>query len=215
MAKSLNLNFLLSIRSRALKSGLKPSMVIMVVFLLLQSGQALAKDKVLASGKGFEVTQEFVQGVRSFYEQRGFSTTRQEILKAALRLKLFALESKEKGLIPEIPKGASDQSISELVRIYEGYIWQEMLDYPLESKVVESYYHSYPYKFLREQDSQGHQSAAGQLQGAVDEEDLRPLDQELQDKIRMHIVKAKRRQIVTSRFEQLQEKYQVQYNKQQ
>ncbi len=194
-----------------MKAGSKFCIVIMVVFLVLQSGQALAKDRVLASGKGFEVTQEFVQDVREFYEQRGLRTTQEEILKAALRIKLFALESQEQGLIAEIPAGASKQTISELVGIYERYIWQEMLEYPLADKVVESYYRAYPYQFLRDNEQKDNHSGVARSSGAVDEEALMPLDQELHDKIRMRIVQAKRREIVASSFKQLQEKYQVQY----
>lgn len=194
--------------------------VLLIGVFLLISGPAAADDDVLAVGKGFEVSQSFVRNMGNFFEQHGLHTSSEELLEGAVRMKLFAIDAKEQGLVDDIPQGSSEQDFKDLMRIQNLYLKNELKKLPVEDRVVQSYYRSYPRRFVQKVHNQAEnpENATAEKQKKTTipdppwtDEDLMPLDDALKNKIEAIVLQAQQKRISKRLFKKLEKKYDVEY----
>ncbi len=182
---------------------------------VLLSMPAQAEDKIVASGDGIEVSKGFVQSLGAFYEQKGMTTDYKELRKGAVRMRIFAAEAQKEGLVDEVPQGEAEQDIAKLLSIQNKYIQEELKKQEVEDRVVESYYHANPRRFVKKESESN--STAGPDSGVdmpLTDEDLQPLDEDLADKLKAFIRRSKRKEIADNLFQELEKKYNIQYTKQ-
>lgn len=187
---------------------------------LLVSGPAAAKEKVLAAGEKLEVTKTLVRNLNKLLEKRGLRTKSDELLKGAVRMRLFAAEAKEQGLVDEVPQGSSEQDLKDLMRIQSQYLQNELKKVPVDDKVVQSYYRSYPRRFVQESNklSENQENATGKTHTTASipdppwtVKDLRQLDDKQIEKVRSIVRQSQHKQLSERLFQELETKYDVEY----
>ena len=185
--------------------------VFVLCFLFVQTGFADNKDKVVARGGDFVMTEGFVRAFQEYYAERGHTTTRKFLVDAALRTKLFAFQEvaldDDKGL--ESPQTYSPEFISRVVELSEDYVFRLLSEYPVEDKAVVSYYRSYPEKFSRGEQQNGSPFGVPRIEQPLDPELIFPLEAELKGLIRLRVAAAKRQQIVAQETLRLKNKLEI------
>lgn len=117
-----------------------------IVLILFAWVPVMAENKPLAKGDGIVITSKEVAALTRFYYDRGFKVAKSQELPGALRVLLLAREAYLKGLDPEVHE--LDFSEAEtMVRLRNLYLQKVLEDYPVSSRVIESYYHAHPERY--------------------------------------------------------------------
>jgi hypothetical protein len=154
-------------------------------------------DPIIASGDGFELTESDVNRFREYFDKTSIRTTPAEYRKGALKIKLFAHEAAALNLDKGWDPPAVDRNAIEYwMKLSEAYIKQVMESYPVSDLAIESYYRAFPERFETKTES-----SAGSMKGVPDLED--------QKKIRIAIVNAQKKHILSGAEAKLIEKYHV------
>lgn len=162
--------------------------------------------RVLASGQGFEITTRDVEMIRAFLEEHTpFRTSQDQYARHALQMNLFAREALSMGLAGEEWKNFEPDKAKELAIFSDVYVEYLKDSYQLDDLVIESYYHAFPEKFLKNPGSEEVREVLME-RGFIPEDWIRPLDEVLGD-IRAVLLRNKQRQILQAAFEDLKEKY--------
>lgn len=181
--------------------------------LMLTPGAGFTKDDsaVVARGEGIAVDEGFVGLVAEYYQKQGFTAPKEQQVRAATRIMLFAQAALDSGIVDELPAEVlTPEEVSGLVRINNIYISQQMRDYPVSQEAIESYYRSYPDRFTSNSPGKINPFRST-FSEPVDQEKIISLDQELQERIRFTIVKAKEKQISNELFDKLSAEYEIEY----
>lgn len=183
----------------------------LLLIACMSASAGKAEDKILARGEGFDVTREFVEAVESYYNQRGFSTSMQEFIKASARIKAFAHDSKRKGYVEQLPSDKSSTGgVARMINIYNHYIHMLQQEYPVSDEVVVSYYRSYPRKFLID-DYYSFDVNQENVSQIITDDLLIPLTEDLKTSIKNKIASTKRREIVREKYEELETEFNIEY----
>lgn len=162
--------------------------------------------KILASGEGFVITSRDVDRLRNFLEENTpLRTTQEQYVRYALQSKLFAREALQKGLAGEEWKEYEPVKPEELLIFSDVYIEYIMDSYELDEAVIESYYHAFPERFLKDPDCEEVQERLRE-HGFLPGEWIRPLDEVRLD-IRRLILQNKQRQVRELAFKELKDRY--------
>ena len=162
-----------------------------------------ATANVMVKGRGFELGQAYLDAVAEFYETSGFTTTADQYMTMAARIKIFALEAKDIGLEPveiDIEVLNTDDPVKrefmEDFAMAEAYLADVFVNYPVEDKVIESYYRSNPKKFRDD---------------SLDGDGMMPLDDELKARLRQVILREVRSHIANETYLKLRDSYEVRF----
>ena len=195
-----------------IKSKLILFIVFTICFFCAQTGFADNKDKVVAKGGDFVMTEGFVRAFQEYYAQRGHTTTREFLVDAALRDKLFAHQEMDLADTeqPVMFEKYSQEYIGQVVDLSENYVFRLLNNYPVDDKVVLSYYRSYPEKFYQNgnQDSRSPFSIP-RIEQPMDQDKLFPLDDQLGKLISLRVAASKRQEIVSREIQRLKEKLEI------
>ncbi len=169
-------------------------MFVMAAFISV--GFAGEESVIVWKGKGIVVTQKDVTELIDFFKPV-FTSTDEEYLSAALKLKLYATEARLLGLGKDRDSGEDTVSqLNELQKLYSAMILDT---YPVSDLAVESYYWSHPKVF---QLKKGEQASFPELM---------PLDDNIKERIRQAIRNAKSSELLSKAFEELKKKYEIQF----
>jgi hypothetical protein len=185
--------------------------VFVLCFLCVQTGFADNKDKVVAKGGDFVMTEGFVRAFQEYYAERGHTTTREFLFDAALRDKLFAhqeLSTSRQGRLEDSDE-YSQEYIHKVVGLKEDYVFRLLNNYPVDDKIVLSYYRSYPEKFIKDSQQTRQPFQASRIEQPLDPGSIAPLDDEFIGLIRLRIAASKRQQIINEEMTRLKDKYQI------
>ena len=175
------------------------------LFGLMVSALAFGDDAaVVVTGEGFVIDDAYMRAITEFYSLGSVSTSYDEYLSAAIKIKVFSLEARQMGLEPmdldfsryvasrseDIPEGIPMDQILDDVALAEAFSAAKLREYPVDDLVIQSYYHSYPNRFRGED-------------GILELNDVLKYD------IRMTIVDAIRKRIVDGVYVELEKKYAV------
>ena len=158
---------------------------------------------VIARGDGFVVDSSDLEEQKAFFSEKGFTSTDSEHLKSALKMRLFALEAKDSGLISSLPEATGPykyETLQEYYRLFLVYYQHLMETYPVSEDAVLSYYLSYPEKFRLNKEGE---TEDGQKQ------DVQVLNEGIKSWIRDKIVSSKKAVIIEDEYERLKKKYHV------
>ena len=173
---------------------------------LLLAASTSASNRVLATGDMFVVTESYVDRLQQFYESSGIYSARDEYLSRAVMFKIFAQEAKSLDMDPkpvnvdhwDYDQGDADSlSLINDIGLAEAYVAHRINNFPVEDKVIVSYYRSNPSHFQ---------------EGPWSDADILPLDSDLKAGIRMHILKTARNRIVDRIYDDLKNKHEVQFH---
>jgi hypothetical protein len=156
---------------------------------------------VIARGDGFVIDSSALEEQKAFFSEKGFESTDAEHLKSALKMRLFALEAKDSGLISSLPEATGPykyETVQEYYRLFMAYYLHLMETYPVSEDAVLSYYLSYPEKFQKEGKAED-----GQMQ------DVQVLNEGIKSWIRNKIVSSQKAAIIEDEYERLKKKYHV------
>jgi len=173
---------------------------LILVFLAIHSNAAA---RTLAFGDSFAITTEYIAAQKAFFSVLGFEADDSEHIKAALKMRLFALEGIEKGIIDKLPDETSsfrDQTVRQYNEIFRKVVEYLIETYPVPEDAIRSYYLSYPDKFLKRLDAP---------KTDIHQEDLLPLDDALKKWIHDKIALTKKVAIIDEAYERLKQKYHV------
>lgn len=158
---------------------------------------------VLARGDGFEVDSSDVDAQMEYFREKGFESSNEGHLNSVLKLRLFALEAKEKGIISELPNTDAPYSkkkeVGAYLGAYKSYLAFLLETYPVSEDAIVSYYYSYPERFSVENNDDKANSNQG----------LMPLDSNIKNWIRFQILESKKPAIIEGEFVRLKAKYHV------
>lgn len=176
----------------------------------LQTGFAENEDSVVARGKDFVMTQDFVRAVENYYAKQGHYTKWEFLVDASLRVKLFAHEelSITSDQLPDDMESGPDYA-SRMVKLSEDYVFRLISGHPVDDRTVLSYYRSYPEKFLENGQSPSNPFQVTRIDEPLDPDKIAPLNDELAGLIRLRIGANNRREIVNEELERLKDKYGV------
>ncbi len=166
-------------------------------------GGVAATAGVLARGDGFVIDSGDVEAQKDYFLEKGFESTDQEHLNSVLKVRLFALEAKNSGLISSLPEATDTnkkETTQEYYRLFLLYYTHLMETYPVSEEAINSYYLSYPEKFLL--------NANGPKQD-IKKQDLWALDADMKNWIRNKIVLSQKAVIIENEFERLKTKNHV------
>lgn len=158
---------------------------------------------VLARGDGFVIESSDIDAQKSFFSAKGFESTEAEYLNSVLKERLFILEAKNIGLIDSLPEPTGpyqNEMAKEYHRLFLIYYQHLMETYPVSEDAIQSYYLSYPEKFLL--------NDKGPKEN-IKNQDLWALDDEIKVWIKSQIVISKQPVIVANEFDRLKTKYHV------
>lgn len=177
--------------------------IVLFTVLVLFSGQNTLHAEVLVKTEKFEIDESYLSALSSFYEDAGVTTTREQYLQRAKQIKIFAQEAKNVGLNPENVQTehwehdsdlAVNQQLIEDMGLAEAFVQQKMADYPLDDRIIRSYYKANPDRFR-----------SGPWSGA----DLIPLDDKLKSAVRQLLLEDSKRQIINNIYDELKDKYEL------
>ncbi len=176
----------------------------------VQTGFAENEDRVVARGKDFVMTQDFVRAIENYYAKQGHYTRWEFLVDASLRVKLFANEELSiiSAQLPDDMEYGPDYA-SRMVKLSEDYIFRLISAHPVDDRTVLSYYRSYPEKFLENGQSPRTPFQVTRIDEPLDPDKIAPLSDELAGLIRLRIGANNRREIVNEELERLKEKYGV------
>lgn len=177
------------------------NLLCILILYPFSTGLLYAEDNVVVSGRNFEVCEGYLEAMREFYQTAQFSSTTEEYVKMASKIKVFAQEANMLGLEPVEIGFLEQQEIEQPSRhmqdfirdlgLSESYMVDVLANYGMDDIVIESYYRSHPEKF-REEGS------------------MAPLDEELKNEIRQGILNTVKKQIMQEQYQELKDKYAVQ-----
>ena len=161
--------------------------------LCLGWGTAGADPALIAQGKGMRITTDDAEMIRQYSEIKGYKISQKRAQELAVRLTLFAKEAEAMGLTPK--KNTSDpvERLKDLANQYQLKVLEE---YQYPPVVIESYYRAHPEQFRYGDDS----PKAGELM---------PLDDQIKERIRRHIVDWNQHKIWDEAYKSLLNKYEV------
>ena len=175
-----------------------------VIFVSLLSLEAKAQNQVKVKGDGFEIGEKYIEALANFYASGfSFTTTSEQYLSMAARIKLFSHEAKAINLEPqEINFEAMNINIDDPVKkevskdfaFAEAFLSHVVANYEIDNKIIESFYRSNPDKFRE-----------GPWKGA----DVIPLDSDLKESLRRELLKQSRNRIANETYNSLKGKYEV------
>lgn len=174
-----------------------------LLLLLLVAFHTNAEAETLASGDGFSITSEYVDAQKAFFSRMGFQSDDVEHLKAALKMRLFALEGLSMGIIDRLPEDATlprERAVQQYNEIFEKVVAHLIETYPIPEDAIHSYYMAYPDKFLKRLDTPKEN---------IRQEDVMPLDDTLKKWIHDKIARPRKAAIIDDEFERLKQKYHV------
>ena len=150
-------------------------------------------DKPLALGKGIRISQEDVNGFRTYMEKRKFRTNEAQLLKVLIRLTLFAAEAEKLSLKSDREFGVRENAeLERTISLSELYIGELQREYPVGGLIIESYVFSHPDKFPLDK---------GEDFGITDKQS---------ETVRWIVRNAKRSEIAKNAYESLLKEYQIQ-----
>ncbi len=188
----------------------------LLLFLLIWQTAALsawasqeAEDKELvASAQDLELTRDEVREIRSFLEENTpFRTSQEEYIKYALQMKLFAREALQQGLAGEEWSEHEPRNPKELYIFSDVYLEHILEQQKLDEAVIESYYHAFPERFLKDEDDPEVQERLDE-RGYIPDEWLKPLE-EVRSEIRNRVLRSRLQEIREQAFQDLKKKYEA------
>ncbi len=188
--------------------------VFTICFFCAQTGFADKKDRIVAQGRDFVLTEGFVQAFQEYYAERGHTTTRKFLVDAALRDKLFARQELAMADIEEPVKFEkySQEHVAQVVDLSENYVFRLLNNYPVDDTVVLSYYRSYPEKFYQNGDQESRSPfSIPRIEQPMVPERLYPLDAQLKKLISLRVAASKRQEIVSQEIQRLKEKLEIKF----
>ncbi|WP_157493246.1 hypothetical protein [Desulfonatronovibrio magnus] len=171
---------------------------------LMLSGLSNAQSRVVASGDSFEVTEDYLKVLEEYYAASGFSTSKDQYLSQAIRFKILAEEAVASGLEPlevNVEHWGYDSedpvslSLINDIGLAEAFLAEKIVNYPVDDKVIISFYRSNPSQFL---------------EGPWGDADMLPLDSALKEAIKMHILESQRGRLAGAIYDELKKKHEVQ-----
>ncbi|MCX5880713.1 MAG: hypothetical protein NTU74_02575 [Deltaproteobacteria bacterium] len=159
--------------------------------------------EVVARGDGFVIDSSDVEALKAFFSEKGFESTDAEHLNSALKMRLFVLEARDSGLISSLPVTTGPykyETVQEYYRLFLVYYQHLMETYPVSEDAIQSYYLSYPDKFMINKEGA---KEDGQKQ------EVSALDDGIKSFIRNKIVFSKKAVIIDDEFKRLKTKYHV------
>jgi len=158
-----------------------------------------ADDALVASGKGFELTDKDVERVQEYYNETSVRTTSDEYRKGALKIKLFAHEALALGLYKEWNVPDEDKfSVDYWIKLSEAYMKHLMELYPVSEPAIVSYYRAFPERF------EINGEAPSELQDGIPNADNKK-------KIRIAIINAQKSRILSEAEDKLKVKYDIKF----
>lgn len=163
--------------------------------------QPAASTNMLQSDLGFQDKEAYVDSLTSFYESMGVNTTEDQIIKQAVKIKMFSQEAKSIGLEPKAVNvsgwnhDAADPVNEELIEdigLAEAFMEYVINNYHVDDIVIKSYYRSNPLRFQKDLQNNS---------------DLNLLDDEFKQSIRSEIIGTIKNRIAEETFGRLKEKY--------
>jgi hypothetical protein len=189
------------------------SATVFVLLLLSLSSPSVAAEEadpgnVVASGDGILVTRDDVQAMRAYFETRTpFRTTEQEYARYTVQVRLFAEEAIRMKMHEGMEIDEKNLTVEDLLTLAQRYMKHIFDQYPVDERVLESYYRAFPEKFLKEDVPL---SPAQARKETLSPDQLVPYE-EAKDRIRKIILTGKQKQIVSETFQKLSEKYRLQF----
>lgn len=184
----------------------------LALLLFSTPGACYSDDEVLATGKGFEITESYVHAVEDFYKAMSFTSTPDQYLGFAIRTKVFALEAQALDLdrvgLGLDREAVTENNVRDLEKVEtlvndlgysEAYTRHLRKNYNIPGEVIESYFMANWGRF-----AQGHWRDG----------DLRSLDDETKDKVRSRILNVIQKRIYEQAYPELIDKYGVVINDQ-
>ncbi len=189
-----------------------PVTVFVLLFLALSSPSVAAEKadpgNVVATGDGIRVTRDDVQAMRAYFEQRTpFRTTDQEYARYTVQVRLFAEEAIRMKMDEGMEIDENNLTVEDLLTLSQRYMKHVFDQYPVDERVLESYYRAFPEKFLKEDVPL---SPAQAQKETLSPDQMVPYE-EARDRIRKIILSGKQKQIVSETFQKLSEKYRVRF----
>lgn len=177
-----------------------------ILFIIIGVGifqplsEVIASNKAVAKGKGFEVSEQYVQAVVDLFTLQDFETKRKEYVTYSVRTKLFAQEAKKNNLDPmELkinPEVVNNESVSNLemfkilvddISFAEAYAQKLREKYEIPEVVLESYFKSNRNDFDSQQNDYS----------------------QMRKEIRKKIIKLKKNEVYDQAYNKLIKKYDV------
>ena len=184
-------------------------------------GQQKSAERLVAVGDGFRVTESDVAELTEFASKKKIRTTDEEYRRGAVKLRLFALEAKNMGLVDSKDAVSSfsgdDMSVEEMMKCQGKYFYFLYEGANVSDSAVRSYYLSHPKTFRKEEEKKegGNEDSIQAKESSSDtfvgKEDMMPLDEKIKKRIRLTLVKANWAEIEENAYKDLVAKYHVRF----
>lgn len=183
-------------------------LVIALLFCMgfLNDAQAESTNEVLFSGSGFEIDTKYLGSLSSFYEAGGITTTEDQYLKQAIKIKMFSQEAKSIELDPQtvnVDHWDYDSTdpvnlmLIEDIGLAEAYMVHVKNTYDVDDILIESYYRSNPQFFRKD---------------PWEDSDIMPLDDNIRQAIMSRMLDEVKNRIAEDVYNELKNKYEIQTN---